>query len=305
MRKELSAALLNLANTQDSFVFLTGDLGFMAFEDLEKKMGEKFVNMGVSEQNMITVAASMAHDGWLPFVYSIAPFVICRPFEQIRNELGLHNQPVKIIGNGGGFGYGIMGSTHHCLEDIALMRSVKNMNVYVPTFTDDVIEVIAMMLVDKRPNYLRLNNSTTRPADVGPFSDFRKITDGTKAVVIGAGPVILNLVELNRSLNLDLEIWTLGIIPYTMFPSELVKKINQAQKVITIEEHFAAGGIGELLSSELLRNTNINKTGLTVLSLFAQGYISGNYGDQKWHQEENNLAGEPLKHSILHFLDDK
>ena len=78
----------------------------MALEKVQEKYGERFINAGVAEQNMVTVAAVMAHEGFVPFVYSISPFVTLRPYEQIRNDVCLHNLPVKIVGNGGGYGYG-------------------------------------------------------------------------------------------------------------------------------------------------------------------------------------------------------
>src|SRR5512132_1728928 len=102
------------------FVFVSGDLGYMALEKVIETYGERFINVGVSEQNMISVAAGLAYEGFIPWVYSIAPFAILRPYEQIRNDVCLHNLPVKIVGNGGGYGYGIMGATHHTLEDIAV-----------------------------------------------------------------------------------------------------------------------------------------------------------------------------------------
>lgn len=302
MRKELSQSLLQLAQTNNDFVFLTGDLGFMAFEELEKKLGERFINMGISEQNMMSVAATFAHDGLIPFVYSIAPFVVCRPFEQTRNEIGLHNKAVKIIANGGGYGYGIMGSTHHCLEDIALMRSIQNMKIFVPTFNDDVHEVIDMMVEDKHPNYLRLNNSQQRPNEIENFKTFRQIRKGSSGVLIGIGPVILNAVELNDANKLDLDIWTIGMIPFGEFPKELVQKINQIKKVVTIEEHYLAGGLSEMISNKILKNNSIEKQNIQFDSVYSNGYPSGNYGDQKWHQEENSLAGKSLHQFLTNFL---
>lgn len=302
MRKELSRSLLKLAKSNKAFVFLTGDLGFMAFEELEKELGEQFVNMGISEQNMMSVAASLAHDGFMPFVYSIAPFVVNRPFEQIRNEIGLHDKAVKIIANGGGYGYGIMGSTHHCLEDIALMRSVQNMKIFIPVFNDDVEDVLEMMVEDKHPNYLRLNNSQDRPAAIEKFNSFRQLRKGSSGVVIGIGPVILNAVELNDAHHLDMDIWVIGEIPFVEIPGELIKKINQSEKVATIEEHYIVGGLSEMVSHQLLKNSAVKKQNIRFVSAYSNGYPSGNYGDQKWHQEENNLAGEPLLIFLKEFL---
>jgi transketolase len=107
MRKELCAALVDIS-ANPNMLFLTGDLGFMALEPLQAHMGTRFINAGVAEQNMISVAAALAKDNWDVWCYSIAPFCVARPFEQIRNDVCLHNMPVRLIGNGGGYGYGVM-----------------------------------------------------------------------------------------------------------------------------------------------------------------------------------------------------
>ena len=91
-------------------MFITGDVGYMAVEEIAKAYGERFINVGIAEQNMVSLAAGLAREGHLPWVYSIAPFVAFRPYEQIRTDVCLHRLPVKLVGNGGGYGYGIMGA---------------------------------------------------------------------------------------------------------------------------------------------------------------------------------------------------
>lgn len=303
MRVEFNQAVVKESANNANLLFLTGDLGFMAFEDLRQSIGDRFLNMGVSEQNMISVAASLAHDGFIPFVYSIAPFVVARPFEQIRNEVGLHKMPVKIVANGGGFGYGIMGSTHHCPDDIALMRSVQNMKLFIPTFLDDVEEAVALMVADKSPNYLRLNSSVKREEGITPFAHYRNIRKGSSAVIIGAGPVMNGLIALNDANNLQLEIWLVDQLPLIEMPKELVIKIRETGKLIIAEEHYEAGGLGEAITLHLMKNHLLaGAPNTTFHYLNIEGYISGNYGDQKWHLAENCLAGEPLQSRLQTFL---
>ena len=141
MRKEFAEAIIDLAESNEKIVFLTGDLGFMALEGVKDCLGERFINAGVAEQNMATMAASLAYEGFIPFIYSISPFITLRPYEQLRNDICLHNLPVKIVANGGGYGYGIMGSTHHNIEDIGAMRILPNMKVFVPFTKEDVSEL--------------------------------------------------------------------------------------------------------------------------------------------------------------------
>ena len=106
MRQRLCELLIERAN-DPKFVFLTGDVGFGLLEPLRDALGERFINAGVAEQNMVGVAAGMSAKGLEAWVYSIAPFVYARPFEQIRNDLAFHGLPVKLVGNGGGYAYGV------------------------------------------------------------------------------------------------------------------------------------------------------------------------------------------------------
>jgi transketolase len=297
MRNEFAQAVIDEKNKHDNLLFITGDLGYMALEKVQERYGEHFINAGVAEQNMVTVAASLAHEGFVPFIYSISPFVTLRPYEQIRNDVCLHNLPVKIIGNGGGYGYGIMGATHHNIEDIGALRVLPNMRVYVPFLASDVAEAVTQMVKDPNPNYLRLNMGAKVTNEVAPFSAWRKIKSGNKGVVVGTGPVTENI--LNASFADELEIWVVSILPIIELPVELIEAVNRTEKLITIEEHQGECGLRETLSYHLINHLN---SGIKLLALSANGYPSGKYGDQKFHQAENCLCGENMEEAISEFL---
>ena len=114
MRKHFSNYIEKVVGEHDDIVFITGDLGYGALENLAAKMGDRFINAGVAEQNMIGIAAGMASQGYRVICYSIAPFVVYRCLEQIRNDVCFHNLPVFVVGNGGGYGYGIHGVIASC-----------------------------------------------------------------------------------------------------------------------------------------------------------------------------------------------
>lgn len=292
MRAEFANAMVSLFETRSDLVFLTGDLGYMALEGVAETYGERFINTGVAEQNAVSLAAGLAHAGYLPWVYSMATFTVFRPYEQIRNDVCLHRLPVKLVGNGGGYGYGIMGATHHALEDLAALRVLPNMRLYLPLVAADVEVVVRRMAADPLPNYLRLNAPADGLGTIAEFSPWRKLKSGRSAVVIGAGPVLQNVFELGNPALLDeLEIWSLGTLPIEAIPAELRDSIEQKGSVISIEEHYAAGGLGEALSSFLLTSGVLPKH---FRSLHAAGYPSGRYGSQRWHQEESGLAGPAL-----------
>lgn len=292
MRTEFAQAMLALASERKNLVFLTADLGYMALEQLAETLGTRFVNVGVAEQNAVSLAAGLASEGQMPWLYSMAAFTTLRPYAQIRDNVCLHRLPVKLVGNGGGYGYGIMGPTHHALEDLAVMRALPHMTCYVPLVAADLEPVVRAMAADPLPNYLRLNQAAEFPAPIAPFSGFRKLKSGSGAVVITTGPVVQALYDMDASDLFDeLEIWSVGKFPLEELPLELAQSIKEKSRVVTMEEHVRAGGLGEALSSALLC------AGLAPRSytcLCAAGYPSGRYGSQRFHQLESELRGEAL-----------
>jgi transketolase len=302
MRAEFASSLINLSRERSDIVFLSGDLGYLALEDVRNELGERFINAGVAEQNMISVAAGLAAMKFMPWVYSIASFVTLRPYEQIRNDICLHKLPVKIVGNGGGYGYGIMGATHHVLQDIGLMRMLPHMQVYVPLFADDVAEAVSAMAASLRPGYLRLNLGLSKTHRTEPFAPWRQITKGDTAVVVSTGPVIGELLDLaKKEYPGAFDVWSVGVFPFEQIPEALLAKLNQTRALLVIEEHGDAGGLGEALAGRLLGALPVP---IRYKSLHAKGYPSSRYGSQKWHQAENALAGEALQTAVLEFIYD-
>lgn len=297
MRKEFTECVVSLYADDPRTVLITGDLGYLAFENARTQLGTNFINAGVSEQNMVTMAAGMAFEGFVPWVYSISPFVTLRPFEQIRNDVCMHSLAVKLVGNGGGYGYGIMGGTHHSLEDIGSLRMLPNMQVYVPFTSTDVSACVRMMAADPKPNYLRLNTPARSTLPVPPFAPWRHLQSGSRATVVGTGPVLQNLCSSAEARDCD--IWVTSLFPLRSLPDALVHSLSNTRKLVTIEEHTAQGSLAEALALPL---TNRMYTCYRTLSLTAAGYPSGTYGSQAFHQNESGLGGPSLDSALSAFL---
>ncbi len=132
MRFVFVKELIKYTKKNHNVYLITSDLGYRAFEEFAKLFPKKFINVGVSENNMIGIAAGMAANGKKVFVYSILPFVVFRSLEQIRNNI-LHNDlDVNIIGAGGGFSYNVQGISHNTSEDISVLRSLPNLSIHNP-----------------------------------------------------------------------------------------------------------------------------------------------------------------------------
>jgi transketolase len=302
LRKEFTQAIEKLALQDEKIIFITGDLGYNAFENLQGSLKERFINVGVAEQNMISVAAGMAHKGYKVFCYSIAPFIIYRCLEQFRNDVCLHDLPVFLVGNGGGYGYGIMGSTHHALEDLACINGLQNVKSWIPAFNDDVEKILPIIIEKKHPAYLRLNNSkqSLQSHIFSPYFNKIEISSLAKATIIVLGPLINNVLSALEELNLKnmFDVYTVTTLPLILI-EELKSSIQKTNNVVVIEEHVQVGGVAQQLAVSLLeQKIKINN----FISLYAKGYPGGLYGDQNFHQKESGLDSENIRNILIQLL---
>ena len=279
-----------------NFVFLTGDLGFMALESLQKALGRRFINAGIAEQNMLSVASGLALEGMNPWVYSIAPFCYARPFEQIRNDVCQHNLPVKIVGNGGGYAYGPMGASHYALEDYGMLLTLPNIRAYVPAFSEDLPTIIDILQDIDHPAYLRLGRSEKPPeVQAVPYAKWRRILcgDGMPIVLIGpiAGEYWKHCLTIEKERRPEL--WILGELPVEKIeeiPTELITHVVE-RGLCVVEEHCRQGGVGQQLSHIILSEGLSPKK---YLSFYCAGNPTGRYGSQSFHRRQSGITADQV-----------
>jgi len=288
MRKAFCESLVNKSSNKD-FVFLTGDLGFMALEPLCTAMQDRFINAGVSEQNMVSVAAGLAKSNLRPWAYSIAPFIYARPFEQIRNDVCLHSLPVILVGNGGGYGYGVMGATHHALEDYGALLTLSGMRAFIPAFDEDIKPMVDTLFKTNNPCYLRLGvTELPKCFQLPEYNSWRKLLDGDGPTLLVIGPlvggILQHLINLDKSIRPNL--WLLSELAPTKFPDEFICDLNRSGHLCVVEEHCSHGGAGQMIAYLLLKE---GKQPTRFTTKTALGYPSGKYGSQKYHRAESGL----------------
>ena len=300
MRQELCDALISRAKNPN-MVFLTGDLGFMALETLKDAMQSRFINAGIAEQNMVSIAAAFAHENLEPWVYSIAPFSYARPFEQIRNDVAFHDLPVKIIGNGGGYGYGVMGPTHHAIEDYGILLTLPNIRVFVPAFNEDVAQVIEVVGNCKHPAYLRLGRGEiAKDYSPPPYSGWRQITEGNGKVVVSIGPIAGSIIEKFQSMDLAIrpQLWIVSELPlkHNPPPKVLIEALKKTKKLTVIEEHVAHGGLGSSLALDLFEHAiKLDEFN----HYYAKAHHYKTYGSQMFMRAQSELDVDSLIKNIV------
>lgn len=292
MRTSFAQTILKLAKYDKKIIFLTGDLGFNAFEPLQKQLKNRFINAGVAEHNMVTVAAGIAYAGFRPWIYSIAPFVTIKVLEELRNDVCFNRRNVKVVGLGGGYDYGLAGPTHHALQDVATMLTLPYMKIYAPGFREDVEAVVSKMHKSNGPGYLRLTKAKPLLESPIPYKAVRNIRQGNKITILAFGSIVRKVLDgidhSPKKNNIDL--WLISELP-TRFPHALIQSIQKTKTVCVVEEHVQSGALGNYIN-ELLVRKRINIQ--NFVHLFAKGYISKKYGDQDFYLRESGLDSKSI-----------
>ncbi|HMS23428.1 MAG TPA: transketolase family protein [Candidatus Saccharibacteria bacterium] len=258
IRKGFGEALLELGSTNKDVVALCADLTESTQMHLfAEKFPERYIEVGVAEQNLVTVGSGMAAAGKIPFVSSYAAFSPGRNWEQIRTTICLNDRPVKIIGSHAGLYTGADGATHQMLEDYALMRVLPNMVVLAPGDYIEAKKATLAMAKDPRPNYMRLTREATpvftkddTPFEIGKAQVF---SVGADVTIISTGTMTfqaLQAAEMLYKSGIDAEV----IHSPSIKPLDAITILASAKKtknVITVEEHQKAGGLGSAVA-ELL-----------------------------------------------------
>ena len=290
MRKQFCDAMV-ARSTSNRLVFMSGDLGFMALEPLQAALGDYFINAGVAEQNMMSVAAAMARQGIEAWAYSIAPFCYARPFEQIRNDITFHALPVKLVGNGGGFGYGVQGPTHHAIEDYGVLLTLSGMSAYVPVFDEDLTSVIPLMGQESGPSYLRLGRGEPPKGFVVPeYAPWRQLTRGEGKIVIAVGPLAGSYITALQRLPDEIRpnLWAVSELPLSKHPMPacLIEQISSGKLLCVAEEHVARGGFGAELALFLIEK-NIRVKSFTHMC--ARQHVYNTYGSQEFLRQKAGI----------------
>jgi transketolase len=253
VRNAFIGELLELAERDSRIVLLTGDLGFMVLEPFAERMGERFINVGVAEQNMIGVATGLADAGYVPFVYSIATFASMRAYEFIRNGPLLHELPVRIVGVGAGLDYGHNGVTHYALEDVAIMRAQPEMTIVAPADPPQAVTALRHTVGVPGPIYFRIGKaSETVPGLDGRFQLGRidRLRHGEDVALLALGSMAGEAVKAAALLaERDIDAAVAAVASVQPAPLEdLLELLAEVPRAVTVEAHYRTGGLGSLVA---------------------------------------------------------
>lgn len=276
MRSLFAEYLYELKKLNPKIILLSGDIGNKLFDKYKKKYPKFFYNCGIAEANMTTVAAGLAKSGFIPISYTIATFNTLKTIEQIKIDICYPKLPVIIIGTGSGISYSSLGTTHHSVEDIGILRTLPNIDIYSPCDNDDLKSCLKKALRNRRPAYIRISKKES-----WRIKEYKNLNK--KKYVY----------SLREKLKSDILIITSGIISKNVFDSmvffkntrlnpsilpiskikDLDKNImsyifKKFKKIVVVEEHIRTGGLcSAVIEFAVTNNLDFNTKNIKSLSL--------------------------------------
>ncbi len=251
MRNAFADEIVQLASEKKRLALLSGDIGNRLFDTYKERYADRFLNCGVAEANMVGMAAGMALSGLRPVIYTIASFLIFRPYEQIRLDIGYHNLPVVIVGVGGGLSYASNGGTHHSMEDIAVMRAIPGMQIISAGDAWEVRAGLRAAYESGKPTYLRIGKKREPLVHKDRIADFKigkaiPLRDGDDASILASGNLLPFAKETSETLSrqgIETSLHSFHTISH--LDEELLNKLFKREKpIFVIEEHNRNGGLG-------------------------------------------------------------
>lgn len=261
-RKAICDVLLEEAkNDKDIIVLCSDSRGSASMTPFFDEFPEQSVEVGIAEQNLVSIAAGLAKCGKKPFAFSPACFVSTRSYEQAKVDVAYSNTNVKLIGISGGVSYGELGMSHHSAQDIAAMSAIPNMRVYIPSDRIQTKKLIESLLKDDKAAYVRVGRNPVEDIYEEEKSSFEldkaiTIGEGEDLLLVACGEMVKPALEAKEILK-EKGIWATVLDMYCIKPLDtktLIEKASKAKAVITIEEHAPFGGLGAMVSQVVSAN---------------------------------------------------
>lgn len=248
MRAAFSSALTALAARDPRVLLLTGDHGYALFDEFRQHCPQQYINAGIAEQNMVGMAAGLARVGFRPFVYGLAAFVPIRVLEQIKIDIAHDDLPVVLLGDGAGFVYGQLGTSHQSTEDIACARSIPGLNVLSPADRHEMMACMHHAYALERSVYLRIGKADlgdvhTEPVVALAAGALLSVRGGRadRPGLIATGSMVRSALDIAQ--EFDLAVWSAPMLK-PLRVDDVCAAARATRGLVTLEEHSVLGGLG-------------------------------------------------------------
>jgi transketolase len=305
MRDSFFEALYDVASQNPDVYFLSDDHGAFGLEKFQKDFPDRYINIGIAEQNMIGISSGLSLSGKIVYCYGISPFVSLKVLEQISLDLAAMGANVNIVSVGAGFTYATDGPSHHGLQDLSAILTTPNITIL--NSSDPIsTKAFAKMGADKKgPKYIRIEKGILPSLYKDGHEDFShgvsEIKKGNDLTIIASGAIVHEALQASKIIKDELGL-NLGVIDlYKVKPlpeDALIELLKDTKKIVTLEEGYLDGGVGSMIASLLLEKSVFKP----FLRLGIKNHFCFDYGTRDYLLDLYNLNGKKVSKTLKDWL---
>ena len=293
MRQQMVKTLEELMANDERLVVVLAEISYSLFNKNTIEFAKRILNLGIMEQTMVSVAAGIAMEGFIPVVHSITPFLVERPFEQIKDDFCYQQLGGNFISTGASYDYSTEGMTHHGSGDVQILRSLPGMQIVVPGTAGEFDTLFRESYANGSPTYYRLAVKSNPIEYPMRFGELVVVKQGKQATVIAVGPMLASVLPAVENMDVTV-LYCTTVAP---FDGETLLSRSQSNKIVVVEPYYAGVLVPDICAA--MRHTPIR-----VEAIGVPHKVLSHYGNPEQHDEELDLTPGGIRSRIERFLND-
>ncbi len=291
MRQQMATTLVDSMVTDERLVVLLADISYSLFNSAPPRILERILNLGILEQTLISTAAGFAMEGYIPVVHSFPPFLVERPFEQLKDDFCFQQLGGNFISSGASYDYSVEGMTHHGPGDVQILRSLPGMQIVVPGTASEFDTLFLESYANGAPTYYRLsakNNPVEYPVH---FGEMIPVKQGKQATVVAVGPMLSAVLEAVEALDVAV-LYCTTVAP---FDGATLRNSSESNNIIIVEPYYEGVLVADICKA-------MQKVPIRVETIGVPHKVLSHYGNPEQHDEELGLTPQGIRRRIELFL---
>ncbi len=293
MRQQMVTTLEELMATDERLVVVLAEISYSLFNKNNPTFAKRILNLGIMEQTMVSVAAGIAMEGFIPIVHSITPFLVERPFEQIKDDFCYQQLGGNFISTGASYDYSTEGMTHHGSGDIQILRSLPGMQIVVPGTAREFDSLFRESYANGSPTYYRLAVKSNPVEYPVRFGELVVVKQGKQATVIAVGPMLASVLPAVEEMDVTL-LYCTTVAP---FDGETLRATSQSSNIVIVEPYFEGVLVPDICAA-------MKQTPIRVETIGVPHKVLSHYGNPEQHDEALGLTPGGIRSRIERFLND-
>ena len=291
MRDQMVETLEDLFVHEQRLTLLLADISTSLFKDLLRKYPQRAYNLGILEQTLIGVAAGMALEGYIPIVHSIVPFLVERPFEQLKDDFSYQRLAGNFISTGASYDYGTEGMTHHGSGDVQILRSLPGMQIVVPGTAREFDTHFRAACSNDSPTYYRMAASVNPADQTVSFGKLTVVRRGSQATLIAVGPMLAHVLGAAQ----DMDVTILYCTTVAPFDAETLRANSQSSNIVLVEPYYEGVLVPDIVAA-------LKHTPLRIEAIGVPHQVLSHYGTPAQHDQSIGLTPQAIRSRIERFL---